>query len=213
MAHLDLYIDTFADPAQSLVVGPFNRGQFPLPPFTQNDTVSLRVYLLARNTSFPLNPYTIINNSSLSLALAIGVRSGTGDGDHVVEQFTWSKDANNQYFYADVAFNTSELATAIGSASQLTTQYLEIEYRQGAGLPTTVFQRQITINADVIKNSTQALAPGQTAMSVEDANATFLKKDGTNDVADSKIWRSPDGTKRILQYVDNDGVMHFDLLT
>lgn len=199
MAKLDLYIDTYA---QSLVIGPTNRGPFILPPFTQNDTISLRVYLLERTTSFPFNPYTIVNNAALSLAMAIGDRSGSGDGDHIVEQFTWNRDANNSYFYADVAFNTSELATAIASNPTLNTKYLEIEYRQNS-LPTTVLQQLVNINADVIKQTTQALAAGLTAQSAEDANARFAKLFGLP--GETITLRSPNGNWGRILGVDDDG--------
>lgn len=178
MAEISLYFDTGAgnvgDGIGQIVAGPSNNQQFAPPPFVQGDTVTLRIYLLARNPTYPYLPFTIINNGSLSLALTVGAKAGNGDGDHIVEQFTWNRDANNQYFYANVSFATAEVATALGSAGSISTQWLEVEYTQG-GVPTTVFQQKITIHADVNKQSAQALGPGQTVQTVEDANARFAK--------------------------------------
>lgn len=211
MAHTALYIDTYAE---VFVNGPTNNGLFILPPFKQNDTKSFRIYLLERTTSYPLNPYTVMSLSGLSLAFALGDKAGNGDGDHVVEQFTWNintSDPARPYFYADVAFNTAELATALGSSAQIT-KWFEIEYRQNS-VPTTVYQRQHDIHADVIKQATQTLGPGETAISAQTADATYLKKDGTNDTGDIKIWRNAATGKRVMQYVDDDGNMKFDPLT
>lgn len=213
MAQLDLYVDTYA---RKFVTGPTNPAPFTIPDWIQGDTVTLHVYLLARTTRWPasfvnLPAYSIIGNSDLSLKLGIGSKSGVGTGDLVTQQFTWDKDATNSYFYADLALNTAAINTALASETSVT-KWLEIEYTQ-SGYPSTVIQQQTIIQADVLKNASVAVPAGQTAMTAEDANATFLKKDGSNDVADSKIWRSPDGTKRTLQWLDNDGNMRFDPIT
>ena len=75
MAQFDLYIDTVAG---TLVTGPANPTVAIMPRLTQGDTISLRIYLLARTVTYPVaNPFSIINNANLSLKVAIGPKDGT----------------------------------------------------------------------------------------------------------------------------------------
>lgn len=208
MASLDLYIDTFSG---EFVTGPTNATLFTLPNFKQGDVMPFRIWLLARTTSYPtISPFTVVNIAAISLKMAIGTKSGTGTGSHLVNQFSWNKSADNQYFYANVAFNTTELNSAIGSSESLSGKWLEIEFTQD-GYPTTVLQRQVTIDADVIKGASTTLPAGQVAMTAEEANATFVKKFGGN--GDSIILVSADGTKKRMLYVDNNGNLMSDLIS
>jgi hypothetical protein len=210
MAQLDLYVDTFG---QSLVTGPNNPAPFQLPNFKQGDTVNFRVFLLMRNVNYPNSvvgfpAFSIVPVGPLTLKMAIGDKAGTGTGNLVASQFTWAKSADGTNFTGALALNTTEMNTAIAAAASVQ-KWFEIEFLQ-AGLSTTCFQRQITIDADVIKESGVVPVPGQTNATTDYVNATFLKKDGTGDSADVKVWASRDGTKKVLQYVDDDGEMKFD---
>lgn len=211
MAQLDLYIDTFG---RKLVTGPNNPAPFTLPNLTQGDTISLRVYLLLRTTNYPNGtigypPFSIVPVGPLSLKLAIGDKSGTGTGNLIAAQYVWSKAADGTYFYANLALNTTELNTALGTSDALSTKWLEVQFVQ-AGLPTTCLQQKVTIDADVIKDVSTVPLPNQTATTAEYVNATFLKKDGENDVADFKIWVNAATGKKVRQYVDDDGEMRFE---
>jgi hypothetical protein len=204
MARLDLYIDTYA---RSLVAGPSNPSPFTLPPFVQGDTVSLRIYLLERNTTYPLsNPYSIISNASLSLKVALGPKTGTAGSTLYTQQFTWTQDANFQYFYADFPLNTTAIGTLIGSAESAYA-WFEVEYTQN-GFPTTVFQQNVIVNAEVIETGSLVTPPGETAVSLEYINATFLKK--TNE---GFIMTNPNTGGRVFVYLHNDGTVHFDPIT
>jgi len=212
-ATLDLYIDTQGPKDQNLVISSINKGAYVLPNFTQNDIVAVRVFPLIRKTSYPHNPFSAVLISDYSLKFMIGSKSGTGTGTPLVTQFTWSKDLGDNFFYANVEFNTSELADAIGNSAQLTGRYLEIELTKTGGVPWTILQRTVTIDADVIKNATTSATSGLTSTSAQEVDAGYLRRDGTDDTADYKIWRSPDGTRRVMQYLGNDGVMKFDPIT
>lgn len=175
---LDWYVDIAGN---TLVANPFGPAPFVLPPIRQGDTIPLRVYLLQRTTSYPNSfpgypAFEILNNSDLSLKVAIGTKAGNGDGDHVASQFTWSKDSANQYFYADLALNTAEMIAAFGSSPTLS-RVLEIEATRD-GVPFTSLQQEVTIHADVIKDAAVALQAGETALTLNYANATFAKNVG-----------------------------------
>ncbi len=202
---INLYVDTLSG---DLVTGTANTTAAPLPRFIQGDTITLNIYLLQRTQTYPFtSPFSIISNANLSLKVALGPKTGTPGSTLYTQQFTWSKDANNQYFYASLPLNTAAISTLIGAAESATA-WFEIEYTE-AGFPTTVLSKNVTIDAEVIETGTVTVPAGLTAMSAEEANATFLKRQvqGTIELV------SPDGTKKCAMYYGDDGAMHFDPIT
>lgn len=201
MAQLDIYIDTYN---RTLVAGPTNLSAAPALSFVQGDTVSLRVYLLARTTTYPQStPYSIINNAALSLKVALGPKNGNSGSTLYTQQFTWSKDAQNQYFFADFPLNTAAIATLIGAAESASA-WFEIEYTQN-GFPTTVYQASVTVNAEVIETGTLVAPAGQTTATVEYVNATFLKAENTG-----FVLSNPNTGAKVQVYLADDGTVHFD---
>jgi len=186
------------------VAGPTNPNVVTLPALVQGDTLTLNVYLLTRNASYPLsNPFTILNNAGLTLQMAIGDKVGNAT-NYYATQFIWAADAANQYFTAQLALNTAAITALLGANSSAQA-WLHVEYLQG-GLPTTVLERQVTLQAAVIKAGGNApLPPGLTPLSAEYANATFL----TRQIVGAVVWVSPAG-KKFAQYCDDDGTVHVD---
>lgn len=199
MAQFNLYIDTNSGES---VRGPTNSGQAPLPRFVQGDTISFRIWLLERTTSYPLgaNPYGIINNADLSLKVALGPKNGTPGSTLYTQQFTWAKDANNQYFYANIALNTAAINLLIGNGESASA-WFEVEYTQN-GFPATVFQQSVTIHAEVIETGSVTVPEGATAMTAEEANATFLKRTNSG----FYIENATTGHKVFVYLDDNDQV-------
>lgn len=178
----DLYVDTYSGKS---VTSELDSTPANLPRFIQGDTFNMRVYLLARTKNWPLGdnsdpankkpPYLIINNSTLTLKAALGVKDGLPASTLYTQQFSWSKDANNQYFYSTFPMNTAAIATLIG-ANPSANAWFELEITD-AGLPWTVLQENITVQAEVIDTNTALTVPaGQTAMGAEEARATFLSR-------------------------------------
>src|SRR5882724_8142602 len=203
MASFDLYVDVQGN---QLVMGPTNPQAAPVPPLVQGDTLTLRIYLLARANGFPLATpaFTILNNAGLTLQLALGDKVGNAT-NYYATQFVWAADAANQYFTAQLALNTANITALLGASDSKGTT-LHIEYLS-AGLPSTVLEIPVTVQAAVIKaGGGAALPPGQTPLSAEYANATFL----TRLVQGQIILVSPDGTKKCALYCDNDGSFHGD---
>lgn len=171
MAQVDVYVDSYSG---DFVVGPQNPSIAPAPRFTEGDTMSMRIYLLARTTTFPVNPYSIINNAGLTLKVALGPKTGDAGSALYTQQFTWGKAADNSYFFADFPLNTAGIATLIGSGERASA-WFEIEYSQNA-VPTTVLSKNVTVEAEVIETGSLAVPAGSTPLSAEEANATFLKR-------------------------------------
>lgn len=200
-AALKLYIDTFR---KRLVTSDSNGAIFNLPAFFQGDVVAMVIQLLEPDPSVGINGYTKPDISSMSLKFAVSATpTGTAGGPTpFVTQFTWTKDTTNRLFTANVAFNTTELNTWLGSAASRNDAYMEIEITEGSAV-TTVLQQVFTINAEVIESSTSSVAAGQTALSLETALATFVKFVGN--AGETITLTSPDGTKQRILGVDNDG--------
>lgn len=203
MAQFDLYIDTYSG---ELMAGQTNSAPGVLPRFVQGDTISLRIYLLARNATNPVT-WSIINNSTLSLKVALGPKDGTAGSSLYASQFTWNRDANNTYFYATLALNTAAIATLLGSAATAQA-YFEVEYTEN-GFPTTALQKLVTIDAEVIETASLTVPAGATAISAEDANATFLKRT----ISGVVILQNDTTLKQVAMYVGDDGEVHFDPVT
>lgn len=203
MAQFDLYIDTYSG---TLVSGVSNSAAATLPKLVQGDTITLRIYLLARTPTYPIStPYTYINNSALSLKVALGPKNGTPGSTLYTQQFTWTKDALNQYFTADFPLNTSGINTLLGS-SATATAYFEIEYTQNA-YPATVYQEQVTIHAEVIETGSLTVPNGETGISAETANAVFLKTENSG----FYLTNATTG-KRMFCYLGDDDAFHAELV-
>lgn len=203
MAQFDIYVDTYSGES---VAGPTNAALSPLPKFIQGDTPTYRIYLLARTTTYPIsNPYSIINNAALSLKVALGPKTGTAGSTLYTQQFTWSRDATNSYFTATFPLNTAAIATLLGSGESATA-WFEIEYTQDA-VPTTVLQKNVTIDAEVIETGSLTTPPGSTAMSAEEANAVFLKREITGQII---LINATDSTKKVILYCDENGSFRAD---
>ncbi len=199
---MDLYIDTVSGES---VVGPANGTSAPLPRFIQGDTITINIYLLERTTTFPIQtPYTIKSNATLSLKVALGPKDGSAGSSLYASQFTWARDAANTYFTATFALNTAAIATLLGSAASATA-WFEIEYTDNL-YPTTVLQKEVTIQAEVIETAATSVPAGATAMTAEEANAIFLKRT----ISGVVILQNDSTGKQIALYVGDDGGFHAD---
>lgn len=202
MAQFNLFVDVYSG---ELVTGLQNPTVAALPRLAQGDTLSLRVYLLERTQTYPESPaYSTILNTSLSLKVAIGPKNGTTGSTLLTQQYTWSKSADNSYFYADFSLNTAAITSAIGPAASTSDYWLEIEMSEG-GYTTTVLQKQVTIHAEVIDTANVTTPPGQTALTAEEASGTFLK----NRFKSAIIYNETTGDE-VLLYLADDGSVRWD---
>jgi hypothetical protein len=197
---MDVYVDCTTG---QFVGGPANANVVPAPQFVQGDTIALNIWLLQRTVTFPLtNPYIILNNGALSLKVALGPKDGSPGSTLYASQFVWTRDANSQYFIGTLALNTNAIATLIGAAANAQA-WFEIEVTS-AGFPTTVLQQLVTIQAEVIETGAVTVPAGATAMTAEEANATFLKRT----VSGVIILQNDNTGKQIALYLGDDGAFH-----
>jgi hypothetical protein len=195
---LSLYVDIYG---RQLVTGPANNAPFNLPGWIQGGRPTLRIFLLARNVTYPtFSPFTIINNAPLALKVALGAKVGNAE-TLLTAQYTWSKDSANQYFTAEFPINTAEITTAIGTGSSATT-WFEIEYIQD-GKPFKALQVPTTIEAGVLKSGALVSIPGLNPLSREEADSVFAKQFG--DVGQMQTYVSENGSWARIIGVNNNG--------
>jgi hypothetical protein len=139
----------------------------------QGDTMLLRVHLTRdynRTTGF-----TEISTDGLTLQVALieGVlTSSTAVEDIVAAQYTFTPN-EDLYFEGELALNTAEIDTAIGSTNSFQAT-LEIKYIR-LGVPTTVLQQTVTIWRSGIDLDSVMPVAEPTPLSAEAAQAAFVK--------------------------------------
>lgn len=215
MARFNLYVDTYSG---ELVGGPNNLETAYLPKLVQGDTITLRIYLLERPNTFPapvsdsVDIYQTVNNANLSFRVAIGPKTGTAGSTVYTANppsgAAWTRDSGNNYVEGTLPLNTAAIASLIG-ASESGAAWFEIEIQDGDGNYTTVFQKAVSIEAEVIESVVVASPAGETSATVGFVTGNFLKNDNTGFV----ITDPNTGNKCQVWYDGTNKVMHFDPIT
>jgi hypothetical protein len=181
---VDIYIDTEQG---KRVRNDADPTLIPLPRFIQGDSFGINIYLLKQTKSYPVGiqspsspqlPYSVINNASMSCKVAIGVKDGLAGSLLYTQQFTWTPAANpagQTYFTGVFPMNTTAIRDLINTG-QTGQGWFEVEITDTNALPWTVLQELITIQAEVIDSNSVTVPPGETGLSVEVANQTYLRR-------------------------------------
>ena len=192
-----LYIDT----DRSLpVVGVSDSSIAEMPAFVQEDTLSLRVTLLAGFSR--VSDFAPIPVSGLTLEMALGRKVGNTSLLYTQAfSFTASDDLADPYFAADLPMNTAAIATLLGSSAQADA-YFEVKMLDG-GLPRTVLSRLVRIQAAVIKDGGLEEAALPTPISAETCQALFLQRIIPASAGNPLILKN--GSITYALYPDTDG--------
>lgn len=202
MALFDIFIDV---DAQEVVRGFADSSVTSLPRMVQGDTPTLKLWPLKRTVTFNggTTPYSYMGVAGLSFEVAIGTRVGNSSTLYT-QQFVWTADANNQSVSATLPLNTAGIDGIIGNNSSAPA-WFEVKYLS-AGFPTTILDKQIDLQAAVIKAGALVVPPGATAMTAEEANAAFLKRI----IHGAFILQNDNTGKQIACYLGDDGAFHAD---
>ena len=207
MGLLKLYVDV---QNRRLVTSTRNASVFTLPSFVQGDTMAIELYLLEPNTSGGLSsPLTTLKSISYTVKVGIVTPHPSAPVAHAVLTLTVDPDhANNGKYYGSLPLG-SGITSLLGSATSVSSTF-EIEVSSAGDVDTPV-QVGCTVKAGGITNSTPDTATGDTFPTHAEANNTYVKK--TGDAGAGFTLTSPDGTKSVYFWVDNDGVVHNDPIT
>lgn len=207
MGLLKLYVDV---QNRRLVTSTRNASVFTLPSFVQGDTMAIELYLLEPNTSGGLSsPLSLLTSTSYTVKVGIVTPHPSAPLAHAVLTLTVDPDhANNGRYYGSLPLG-SGITTLLGSATSVSSTF-EIEVSSAGDVDTPV-QVACTVKAGGITNSTPDTSAGDTFPTHAEANNTYVKK--TGDAGAGFTLTSPDGTKSVYFWVDNDGVVHNDPIT
>lgn len=209
-SEFDLYVDITSN---KLVNGLNSKDTFVFGQFFQGSVLKLKITPVTPTNSAARPFYSKVTLTNLNLKVAVGVRAGSPT--LYANQYTWTKvydaGASTGYFSADLTLNTNELNTAIGSSSELSTAFFEIQLSED-GLYRTVYQTGITILASVIDPSGSAVPTPQTNYLTREECIEMFVRWSNN--ASGKIIDlvSPDGASHRLIGVNNDKSAKDDLL-
>lgn len=199
MASIDFYIDI---DRQERVKSNSDGSVVPIPTFTQGDTITFRIWpLQPTGNTAGSNPYTFISNSGRTLQFAIGL---IGGASIYVSQYTWTgnSDPLNPYFFADVSFNTVELAAYLGTTAKQA--YLEIKLIDST--PKTLLRKLVNLSPAVIVPTSPTPTPTFTPASMEAVRALLL-----NITTQSVTIQSANLAHSERLWIDNDATPHNDV--
>jgi hypothetical protein len=181
--------------------------------FVQGDTVTLIIQLLEPNPSGGIvAPYSTVILTGLSFRVGIGTASSViGSGIPGIFQSSFSIDSSLNTATGILYIEPTAAATLITPTLKANAADFEIEVSEG-GNYSTVYSGSIQLRAELIEAASPPVpSPGDTYLTANEINANYLSKAGI--AGESKLWISANGSFKVLQYLGDDGVMHFDPVT
>lgn len=146
---------------------------------------------------------TVVPATGIGLQVAIGTPGGT-----VISSAT-APPAVSDFYTVPLPLNTSAMVAAlVASPGGFPTTF---EFRTSDGSIPQRYEFPLTIKPALISDTLTATAPPDTAIGVNAANSTFVRKLGVQ--GDFQIWTSPDGLKTSKVYLGNDGQLKADAIT
>lgn len=205
--------------AKTLVFCDLSRGYFikgrydksinnsPFDLFFSRNTLNLEVYPLVLNpaAAYTEDPFSVVDVSGLSLVASIYDSTGA---TLLASQSTFSTDVNLGILTGTLNCDTVAMGTAV--TTDPTQVLIEFRFTGSAGWSknvrasgsTTVIRKQFNVTG------TPAALAGAYYPTLDEVRAMFLERDGT--AGASYTLKSADGTKRVVVYLDNSGVVRED---
>lgn len=198
MANLRLYFDLLSKKLAIAKNGPYG---YQLPPFRQEDVLELEISI-TRQIAFVISDFELVNLSGFALRASVGAVIGTSLS--TVSSFT--PDESNTKLTGALSLNVA----GISALSDGATLYFEIIATDAVGTYgkrfTTTFEKAIYTSGSLVT------PPDDVALGRAEASRLYLLKDSTSIPGETKLWVSANGTRRTLQYLDDDGTMKYDVL-
>ncbi len=157
-----------------------------IPDLFQSNTISLIVQVVDPTGNFSI-PYSTVDLAGFGLRASVGgPPTGTSGGPTPLalqDTFTW--DAVNKWFTADLALNTNAIDTYIGAAAFINA-FFELNLTI-AGSRITILQQQFVLRAVVDELTSNVPAPTDQYLTKSETLALLASKL-------DKIMKSPSGT-------------------
>lgn len=181
--------------------------QNPLGLFYSRNSLNLRVYPLVVNplaSAATGDPYQIVNVSGLSLVAAIYDL----DGNTLAQGSSFTPDASQNTLTG--ALNC-DVAAMVTYATEINGKDVIIEFRFTGTFGSKNCRSLSKVYLQLNETGTPDPDPTVTYLSIPEFEARAMLQEGR--AGEVKTWISPDGSKKVIQWLDNDGVFHTDPLT
>lgn len=200
-----LYLAIEQPPEASLVATATGLQGIAQPAFAQGDTEQVTLILTQPNPAGPWsNQRSVVNLAGYTFRIAIGAPGGTP----IALQTSWTLAADNLSATCALNLNTSGIDSLVsGVSSALST--LSLKVNDGVSWHTRALY-PVRIYAQVDDNTSNVPTPTSEYHTTVEAEALFAKR--VMPAGGSITWTSQDGTKQVVQYLDNDGTMHYDVV-
>jgi hypothetical protein len=210
-AYLQLYLDVFN---RRLPLTLSNQSAFTgLSNAYQYGKLKFRIYPVRPNGNVTGTLYSVLDLDNLTLKMGIGAKAGGEDLLAYTAPGSWSKvyDSGSSgpgYFSGDLDLNTTEMNTAIGSASSVAS-FFEIQLGDSSDYR-TAYSAAITVNATVMTGGAASAIPdpADEYYTKSETSGLFVPRSGSESIT----LVSPDGTWQRVLGVDNDGNAIDDLI-
>jgi hypothetical protein len=180
----------------------FNGSATTVPDLYQSNSQLFRVQVVDKSASL-VDAYTIRDLSGAGLRMAVGdtPTGASGGPTPLALQDTWTWDATNKWFSANLALNVVAIDNFIASAASKTA-YLEINLTE-SGSRTTLLQQPFTLKAVVDELTSVAPTPTDQYLTKAEVLNLFAKMVG--DAGGKIVLKSANGLYAIELGCNDDG--------
>ena len=180
--------------------------QYPFgPKVFHKNTLNLQIFPLEVNPAAVTggDPFTMVSTSGLSLVLSIYSSDGS---TLLATASSFTEETGTGTLIGQLDLNTTEMGTAITSLEG-SEVIIEARFVNPSGETNVSTTRKSGSQSKILKqlNATGAPTPvpGETYVTLNELKALAVLKAGQP--GETKTWISADGSKTLLQYLDNDG--------
>jgi hypothetical protein len=194
---LPLYFETRS---KKLVFSSTDATEVVLPEFHQEDTITLELYAQTRIAQWDGQLFERILLSGFSGYVAVGSANNV-----LASQNSFTSTDDGYGLIGNLNLNTAGInALADGASSTF-------EIRLFNGTSYYRGQYAVTIRKSVALAAAIVTVPGDTALGALEAQRTYVRRIGA--AGEGQEFTSPDGTKKVYMYLDNDGTMRYEPIT
>lgn len=136
----------------------------------------------------------------------VSVQVGVGTPGTASLTSATSGVADSAYFYSiDLPFPKSATETFIGSTGERSTT---LEFRTSSATGDQRYQTQVTLKKQLLSGTDADPSATDSPLGTLTAANLYVTKAAI--AGEIKYWMSADGLKQKIQYLGNDGLMHYD---
>lgn len=193
----DIYVDWIS---KTLRASDTSTAEVLIADFIKYESRPLRVHIIAPDPTF--YPLQFSHVSVSPFTLKVTLNDTLDDAAPLAEQSTWVKDTSANTFSAALDLNTAGMSAYVGSNASVSA-YFQIELTETGGVPTVIYQRQVTIQNSVTQPTTTSPDVSQTYYTAQQTDGLFLK--AVNGAGVQLTMISPSGTYQRIWGVDDAG--------